>query len=227
VLVAPLPAVSADFADELTVLILGDSLSAAYNMPLERGWVNLLQQRVAKTYQGTRIVNASVTGETAGNAVRRLPALIEEHAPDVIVIELGGNDGLRGFQLANIRQSLQALIDLAKGAGAEAVLTGIHLNPNYGPKFNQLFFDMYRELAVENQVHRVPFILEGIGDDPDKMQEDAVHPTAEAQPEVLENMWPAIEQAIQAVMEKRTKDYHAVGGVRGKNKEKRDTEKEI
>ncbi|HEX7026902.1 MAG TPA: arylesterase [Gammaproteobacteria bacterium] len=194
----PVVATSADFSRKLTLLVLGDSLSAAYNMPLERGWVNLLQQRVAKTYPETHIVNASVTGETAENAVRRLPALIERHAPDVIVIELGGNDGLRGFQLENIRQSLQTLIDTAKGAGAEVVLTGIHLNPNYGPRFNQLFFGMYRELAEENRVHYVPFILEGIGDDPEKMQEDAVHPTAEAQAEVLENMWPAVEQAIRA-----------------------------
>lgn len=208
VITAALPAaISANSSHKLALLVLGDSLSAAYNMPLEQGWVNLLQQQVAKMYPGTRIVNASVTGETAGNAVRRLPALIEEHTPDVIVIELGGNDGLRGFQLENIRQSLQTLIETAKGAGAEVVLTGIHLNPNYGPRFNQLFFGMYRELAEENRVHYVPFILEGIGDDPEKMQEDAVHPTAEAQPEVLENMWPAIEQAIQAALE-RTKDYH-------------------
>lgn len=205
VLSGVLPGLSAaaGTTDRLTVLVLGDSLSAAYNMPLEQGWVSLLQKRVAKRYPETRIVNASVTGETAENAVRRLPALIEQYAPDVIVIELGGNDGLRGFDLANIRESLQTLIDLSKAAGAEVVLTGVRLNPNYGPRFNQLFFDMYRQLAEENQVYRVPFILEGIGDHPEKMQDDATHATSAAQPEVLDNMWPVIEEAIKAALEKQ------------------------
>jgi acyl-CoA thioesterase-1 len=217
VLSGALPALNAmaDAAGTLTVLVLGDSLSAAYNMPLERGWVNLLQKRVTEQYPETRIVNASVTGETAENAVRRLPALIERYAPDVIVIELGGNDGLRGFDLVNIRKSLQTLIDLGKDAGAEVVLTGVRLNPNYGPRFNRLFFDMYRQLAEENQVRRVPFILEGIGDHPEKMQADATHATAAAQPEVLDNMWPAIGEAIRAAL-KKTKDYHGGTEVRGK-----------
>jgi acyl-CoA thioesterase-1 len=187
------------------VLVLGDSISAAYNIPVERGWVTLLQQRVDKQYPGTQIINASISGETSANAVNRLPALIKQHAPNVIVIELGGNDGLRGYALPQIRQSLQTLIDASKAAGAEVVLAGIHLNPNYGPKFNTLFVNMFRELREGNRIHWIPFILEGIGDNPDKMQGDAVHPTADAQAELLDNMWPEIEAAIKAIL-----------GVRGK-----------
>ena len=181
------------------VLVLGDSISAAYNIPVERGWVTLLQQRVDTRYPGTRIINASISGETAANAVNRLPALIKQHTPDVIVIELGGNDGLRGYAVPQLRPSLQTLIDIAKAATAEVVLAGIHLNPNYGPKFNELFVNMFRELGEGNRIHWIPFILEGIGDNPDKMQADAVHPTADAQAELLDNMWPEIENAIRAV----------------------------
>ncbi len=179
------------------VLILGDSLSSAYNIPLEQGWVTLLQQRAAEKYPGTGIVNASVSGETAANAVRRLPALLERHAPDVLVIELGGNDGLRGLKLPIIRQNLQSLIDMGKAAGTEIVLAGIHLHPNYGPKFNQKFLQIYSELATQNKIHLVPLMLLGIGDDPKKMQDDMTHPTAEAQPQVLDTMWPQIETAIR------------------------------
>lgn len=193
---AALPPLSAAPAG-VKVLILGDSLSSAYNFPVERGWVALLQRRVEERYPGTRIVNASISGETAANAVHRLPALLQRHAPDVLVIELGGNDALRGLKLPQIRSSLQSLIDAGKAAGAEIVLAGIHLHPNYGPKFNRQFLDTYRQLAERNEVRLVPLILEGIGDDPEKMQSDMTHPTAEAQPEVLENMWPAIERAIK------------------------------
>lgn len=183
---------------DTTILILGDSLSSAYNIPMERGWAALLQQRAAEKYPGTRIMNASISGETAANAVHRLPALLKQHKPDVLVIELGGNDGLRGFKLPQIRRSLQTLIDMGKAAGAEIVLAGIHLHANYGQKFNQQFLGMYRELATENDIYLVPLILQGIGDDPKKMQADMTHPTAEAQPEVLDVMWPMIETAIKA-----------------------------
>jgi acyl-CoA thioesterase-1 len=180
------------------VLILGDSLSSAYNMPVERGWVSLLQQRVDDKYPGTEIVNASISGETAANAVHRLPALLERHAPDVLVIELGGNDGLRGLKLQQIRRSLQSLIDMGKASDAGIVLAGIQLHTNYGDKFNQQFLGIYRELAAQNKIHLVPLMLQGIGDDPKKMQDDMTHPTAAAQPEVLDIMWPMIETAIRA-----------------------------
>lgn len=186
------------------VLILGDSLSSAYNIPVERGWVSLLQRRASEKYPGTQVVNASISGETAANAVHRLPGLLKRHAPDVLVIELGGNDGLRGIKLPQIRRSLQSLIDTGKAAGAEIVLAGIQLHANYGAKFNQQLLDIYRQLATENEVHLVPLILQGIGDDPKKMQADMTHPTAEAQPEVLEIMWPTIERAIKEAAGKKT-----------------------
>jgi acyl-CoA thioesterase-1 len=195
-------AVTAQAAD-VKVLILGDSLSSAYNIPVERGWVALLQQRVDLKYPGTRIINASVSGETAANAVHRLPALLEWHAPGVLVIELGGNDALRGLKLPQIRRSLRTLIETGKAASVGVVLAGIHLHPNYGPKFNQQFLDTYRELARQYDIHLVPLILEGIGDDPRRMQADMTHPTAEAQPEVLENMWPVIERAVKEKISSR------------------------
>lgn len=197
---SPLTAQTAD----VKVLILGDSLSSAYNMPVERGWVSLLQRRVAEKYPGTQVVNASISGETAANAVHRLPGLLQRHAPDVLVIELGGNDGLRGIKLPQIRRSLQSLIDMGKAAGAEIVLAGIQLHPNFGARFNQQFLDIYRQLAAQNKLHLVPLILQGIGDDPEKMQDDMTHPTAGAQPEVLENMWPMIEGAVKEAVGKKS-----------------------
>jgi acyl-CoA thioesterase-1 len=184
-------------ASGVKVLILGDSLSAAYNIPLEQGWVSLLQERVNKSYPDTKIINASISGETAANAVNRLPRLLVEHEPQVVVIELGGNDGLRGFQLSQIEQSLQKLIDICRQADTGVVLTGIRLNPNYGTRFNDLFTTMYTRLAEKNKTGLVPFILEGVGDKPGLMQADAIHPTAEAQKQVLDNMWPGIEVALR------------------------------
>ena len=189
---------AAGAGSDLKVLILGDSLSAAFNMPLEQGWVNLLQQRLAKSYPDCNVLNASISGETAANAVNRLPQLITQYRPDVVVIELGGNDGLRGFKLSQIETNLQRLIDIAKQAGAEVVLTGIQLNPNYGPQYNAGFRELFVKLAKKNATGLVPFILAGIGDDPGKMQADGIHPTAAAQPQVLDNMWPYIEAAIKA-----------------------------
>ena len=201
-ILAMLSPVGAGAGAGIDVLILGDSLSAAFNMPLERGWVNLLQQRVNDLYPGCKVINASVSGETAANAVNRLPQLIAEYQPEVVVIELGGNDGLRGFKLLQIEKDLQRLIDIAQQAKAGVVLTGIQLNPNYGPRYNTEFRNMYAKLAKKNATGLVPFILEGIGEDPDKMQADGIHPTADAQQLVLENMWPYIETAIKARLAK-------------------------
>ncbi len=180
-----------------TLVVLGDSLSASYNIPLESGWVPLLEKRLAERYPEINLVNASISGETTGNALKRLPEILQKHKPDIVVIELGGNDGLRGFQLPAIKSNLEKMIQLSKSENAKVVLTGIHIPPNYGPAYTQLFYNAYKELAEKYQTEFVPFILDGVGDDPELMQPDGVHPTAEAQPKVLENMWPHIEAAIQ------------------------------
>lgn len=181
------------------ILILGDSLSAAYNMPLEQGWVSLLQRRIDKIRPGMNVINASISGETAANAVNRLPRLMAEYDPDLVVIELGGNDGMRGFKLQQIERNLQQLIDIARRNDAGVVITGIQLHPNYGPRYNDLFMRMFTKLAKKNKTGPVPFILDGIGDHPAKMQEDGIHPSTGAQPEVLDNMWPAIEAALKTL----------------------------
>ncbi|WP_144391301.1 arylesterase [Pleionea sediminis] len=180
-----------------TLLIVGDSLSASYNIPLEKGWVPLLEKRIHEKYPGISVVNASISGETTGNALKRLPDILDKHQPEIVVIELGGNDGLRGFQLPSIKDNLNQMISMAKNQGATVVLTGIHIPPNYGPAYTQIFYKAYKELAEKHETIFVPFILKGVGDNPELMQADGVHPTAEAQPKVLENMWPYIKKAIE------------------------------
>jgi len=180
-----------------TLLIVGDSLSASYNIPLERGWVELLAERIRQSHPKVKVVNASISGETTGNALKRLPELMKKHRPSYVVIELGGNDGLRGFKLSQIKKNLESMIQRIKAGGAQVVLTGIHIPPNYGPAYTKVFYDAYEQLSKTYQTEFVPFILENIGDRPELMQADGIHPTAEAQPKILENMWPHIEKVLR------------------------------
>lgn len=184
-------------ASSQTLLIMGDSLSASYNIPLESGWVELLKQRIKQNGYPTTVVNASISGETTGNAVKRLPGLLDKHNPDIVLIELGGNDGLRGFELKSIKQNLSEMIEAAQAKGAKVILTGIHIPPNYGPAYTQIFYNAYLNLSKKYETLFIPFILEGVGDKPQLMQADGVHPTKEAQPKVLDNMWPQIKAAIE------------------------------
>ncbi len=182
------------------LLIVGDSLSASYNIPLEKGWVSLLESRVKEQYPDLEIINASISGETTGNALKRLPDLLNKHSPSIVVIELGGNDGLRGFKLTDIKSNLENMIQLSQNQDATVVLTGIHIPPNYGPAYTQIFYNAYKQLSEQYQTHFVPFILKDVGDNPELMQADGVHPTAAAQSKVLDNMWPHIEEAIKKIM---------------------------
>ncbi|MCO7225403.1 arylesterase [Pleionea sp. CnH1-48] len=184
-----------------SLIILGDSLSASYNIPLESGWVHLLESRLNKDYPDIKVLNTSISGEVTGNALKRLPAILEQNKPAVVVIELGGNDGLRGFPLKQVKANLENMIKLSQAAGAKVVLTGIHLPPNYGPAYTQIFSNAYQQLATQYKTEFVPFILQDVGDNPELMQADGIHPTAEAQPIVLKNMWPAIEKAINKISE--------------------------
>ncbi|NVK89626.1 MAG: arylesterase [Gammaproteobacteria bacterium] len=186
-------------AQSRNILIVGDSLSASYNIPLEQGWVELLKQRVAEQAADFNVINASISGETTQNALLRLPDLLQRHAPEIVVIELGGNDGLRGFSLPSIKQNLSAMIQKAQAQGATVVLTGIHIPPNYGPAYTKVFYQAYLDLSKQYNTLFVPFILEGVGDNPELMQADGVHPKASAQPIVLDNMWPTIKTAIEQV----------------------------
>jgi acyl-CoA thioesterase-1 len=185
-----------------SLLVLGDSLSAGYNIDLDRSWVNLLQQRLRDQGYGYSVVNASMSGETTGGGLNRLPRALKLHQPRVVVVELGGNDGLRALPLSVVRGNLERIIDLSKQSGAQVVLVGIRIPPNYGQEYTEGFYHLYGELAQEKGVFLVPFALEGIALESDLMQADGIHPTGEAQQRLLENMWPAIEAALAASMSK-------------------------
>jgi acyl-CoA thioesterase-1 len=174
------------------ILVLGDSLSAAYGIALDQGWVHLLQQRIESAGLDYRVVNASVSGDTVASGLSRLPGLLEAHAPALVVVELGGNDGLRGFTPAQIADYLEQIIAASRKAGADVLLTGVRLPPNYGTAYTERFQRMYLDVAERQRVALVPRLLEGIAEDRSLMQPDGVHPVAAAQPRMLDNVWPVL-----------------------------------
>ena len=189
---------SAQAATPKTVLVLGDSLSAAHNIPVESGWVHLLGDRLAKMEPPWSVVNASISGETSLSGRNRLPALLAKVHPAVLVIELGANDGLRGLPLAPLQDNLAAMIDAGRQAGAKVLLLGIELPVNYGPQYRDGLRAIYADLARERKVALLPFLLEGVALDPDLMQADGLHPVAAAEPRVLENVWKVLQPLLRA-----------------------------
>lgn len=189
---APAPALAAG-----PVLVLGDSLSAAHNLPAEAGWVALLERRLAQRRRGpATVVNASISGETTAGALTRLPGLLAAHRPAVVVIALGGNDALRGLAPAQLRANLDRMMTLSQAAGAAVLLVGIDVPPNYGPAYRKRLRDTYAELAHRHEAGLLPFLLEGVALAPGMMQADGLHPTAEAQPRLLENVWTHLEPLL-------------------------------
>jgi acyl-CoA thioesterase-1 len=178
------------------ILVLGDSLSAGYGIPVEQGWVARLQQRLDAEGYGYTVVNASVSGETTAGGLERLPRALAKHKPAVVVIELGGNDGLRGLPVAELRANLEALVTASRAAGAEALLAAIRMPPNYGPQYTQKFYAVYESLAREKKVPWVPFFLEGVALREDLFQDDGIHPALDAQPILLDNVWPVLEPLL-------------------------------
>jgi len=179
-----------------TLLVLGDSLSAAYNMQQQQGWVALMAERIKQRYPGVAVINASISGETTSGGLTRLPALIDRHQPDYIVLELAANDGLRGTPLKIIKQNIQQLISLAKQAEAKVTLVGVRLPSNYGPRYTEKFFNIFEQLAEREQVYRVPFLMQDVALHPELMQADRLHPNAAAQTIILENVWGSIAQML-------------------------------
>jgi acyl-CoA thioesterase I len=173
-----------------TVLVLGDSLSAAHNIPVESGWVHLLEVRLNDMEPGWTVVNASISGETSQGGRNRLPALLAQDRPRIVVIELGANDGLRGLSLPNLRDNLATMIDAAQHTGAKVLLLGIELPVNYGPQYRDGLRAVYADLARDKHVALVPFLLEGVAMNPALMQEDGLHPVAAGEPIVLNTVWP-------------------------------------
>ncbi|MBD3656866.1 MAG: arylesterase [Marinobacter sp.] len=179
-----------------TLLIMGDSLSAAYGVQTENGWVSLLRNRLEDNGHDWTVVNASISGETTDGGLRRLPDLLSRHAPAIVIIELGGNDGLRGFQPSVIEQNLAQMIELTRDAGARPLLVGMQIPPNYGPRYTSMFAAIYPKLADSHDTGLVPFFLDGIYNQNGMMQEDGIHPSSQAQQKLLDNLWPALEPML-------------------------------
>ena len=186
------------YADEdaPVILVLGDSLSAGYGIDVNAGWVALLQQRLDGNYPH-RVINASVSGETAGGGLARLPALLQQHQPELVILELGGNDGLRGHPINIMQQQLRDIIEKAQAAEAKVLLLGMQIPPNYGQRYTQRFHQAYAQLAEEYELPYVPFFLEGVAVNAELMQRDGIHPTAQAQPQMLYNVWQTLEPLIK------------------------------
>jgi acyl-CoA thioesterase-1 len=174
------------------LLVVGDSISAAYGLSPGAGWVDLLAARLAAQRYPHRVVNASISGDTTAGGRARLPALLATHKPAVVVIELGGNDGLRGGKLASTRENLAEMITAVQSAGAKPLLVGMRLPPNYGPTYVREFEALFAGIAKARKVPLVPFFFEGFGERNDLFQPDRIHPTAAAQPLLLDNVWPTL-----------------------------------
>ena len=184
-------------AQDRTILVFGDSLSAAYGLPSGEGWAALLQRRLREQGYGYRILNASISGETTSGGLQRLPRALQIDRPSMVLLELGANDGLRGLPLSLVRGNLEQMIRLSEQAGARVLLLGIRLPPNYGARYADEFAALYPELAKQFQLPLVPFLLERVALKPDLMQADGLHPDTAGEPIVLENVWSELKPMLQ------------------------------
>ena len=183
--------------EQSTILVLGDSISAAYRIDTESGWVFLLQRKLSVERNDWRVVNASVSGHTTLDGLNRIDALLDEFKPQIMILELGANDGLRGYELDAVRENLAELIDRAHATGALVILAGMQLPPNYGPKYAGPFKAMYEELSTTKKTGLIPFLMDGVAAVEELMQDDGLHPKAEGQPGLLKNVWPVLLKYLE------------------------------
>lgn len=183
-------------ANEQNILVLGDSISAAYGMSLEQGWVAQLASRLQQQSTQYNVINASISGETTAGGLRRLPALLQEHLPKVVIIALGANDGLRGYPLKTLQDNLAQLAQLSQQAGARVILLPMEIPPNYGPRYTAGFRESFTQVAKSTDSVLAPFMLDGFATDPKFMQEDGIHPTVAAQPLILGNVLPTVTAVL-------------------------------
>jgi acyl-CoA thioesterase-1 len=184
-------------AEAPVILVFGDSVSAGYGLTrVEQGWVALLQTRLKQQEYVYQVVNASVSGETTAGGLARLPRALTLHQPRIVILELGGNDGLRALPILPMRTNLARMVDLAEAAGAKVLMLGMRIPPNYGPEYAEQFRSSYSDLARDKKLPLVPFLLNGIALTPDLMQADGIHPNELGQPRLLENVWPALEPLL-------------------------------
>jgi len=180
------------------ILVFGDSISAGYGLSAPtQGWAALLQAKLKAQGYGYEVVNASVSGETTAGGLARLPRALEVHHPAIVILELGGNDGLRALPAAQLRANLERMADLSAAAGAKVLLLGIRIPPNYGPEYSAQFAAVYPALAHDKKLPLVPFLLKGIALSPDLMQADGIHPNQSGQPLLLDNVWPALQPLLK------------------------------
>ena len=180
------------------ILVFGDSISAGYGLPrMEQGWVALLQARLKDQGYGYQVVNASVSGETTEGGLARLPRALKLHRPAIVVLELGGNDGLRALPVAQMRANLSRMAELAEAEGAKVALLGMRMPPNYGPQYAAQFTQAYADLARDKKLPLVPFALAGIALSPELMQADGIHPNEAGQPQLLDNVWPVLKPLLK------------------------------
>ena len=189
-------ALSASAVQAATILIFGDSISAAYGIQREQGWVALLERRLASFGPQFRVVNASMSGETTGGGLARLPKALADHDPDLLIIELGGNDGLRGYPVANIRRNLAQMIEAADPRRRDVLLVAMQIPPNYGHRYTQSFRNLFTDLAERYGVPLADDFIEAVALKPELMQDDGIHPTAEGQPLLLDALWPTIKRLL-------------------------------
>ena len=187
----------AAYSASKTLLVLGDSISAEYGLPRDSGWVSLLQTRLSDDKLPVSVVNASISGETTAGGLTRLPALLQQHKPAVLIIELGGNDGLRGLSLAATQSNLREMIKSADRIGARVLLLGMRVPPNYGPDYSKRFAAMYQGMARERNVKLVPFLFAGLEDTERFFQQDRIHPNQRAQMVMLDNVWPSLRSLLK------------------------------
>jgi acyl-CoA thioesterase-1 len=180
------------------ILVLGDSLSAEYGLPRGAGWVQLLSDRLRSSGADYTVVNASISGETTSGGHTRLPALLQQHRPAILVIELGANDGLRGLPLSAMRDNLLKMIEAGRGAGSAILLVGVRVPPNYGRDYSERFFRTFESVAKETRVAYAPFLLDGFAQSLDSFQPDRIHPNTSAQPRMLDNVWPHLQPLLKA-----------------------------
>ena len=178
------------------LLIVGDSLSAAFGLSQRQGWVQLLSERLSQRSPAYTVVNASISGDTTRSAMSRLPALLKTHRPNIVIVEIGANDGLRGLSLRDAQKNMQAMIESIHASHAKVLLIGMELPPNYGPTYTKAFHQLYQNLASHNSIILVPFLMAGFAENFDLMQADGIHPAAKAQPLMLENVWLYLQKLL-------------------------------
>jgi len=195
-MVCLLVAATASAQPTRTILVFGDSISAGYGLPVGKGWVALLRAKLEREGYGYRVVNASVSGETTAGGLDRLPRALALHRPRILILELGGNDGLRALPVAPMRANLERMVRLARAAGATVLLLGMRIPPNYGPEYAGAFQRAFTRIARTDSLPFVPFLLQGIALRPALMQADGLHPNVRGQPRLLANVWPALQPLL-------------------------------